>query len=53
VTKRKESKGKKSPPVTFRKLHLTRPGVSIIVHGLAATKVLTLPHLFLGYLTQV
>lgn len=39
--------------MTFRKLPLTRPRVSIIVHGLAATKALTLPHLFLGHLTQV
>lgn len=39
--------------MTFRKLPLTRPRVSITVHGLAATKALTLTDLFLVYLTQV
>lgn len=48
---RKESKAQKEP--TGGKLPLTRPRVSIIVHGLAATEALTLPELFLGYLAQV
>lgn len=38
---------------TSGKVPLTRPRVSIIVHGLAATEALTLPDLFLGYLAQV
>lgn len=39
--------------MTFRKLPVTRPRVSIIIHRLAATKALTLPDIFLGYLNQV
>lgn len=39
--------------MTCRKLPLPYPRVGIIVHRLAATKALTLPDIFLGYLAQV